>query len=332
VGQTTSSYATFLDETIDYNTDYYYRVYAYNNGGTAPIGVSDPVFLHSIPRSFDEHAPQFQSTPTRLAKVGQLYEVTLDAKSPENEPLFFSLLTGPTNMTVNATSGLVDFTPTDAQVGNIFLSFQVTNNIGRDVLSYTLFVFPPTNHPPVVMINGPYAALTGQNIQFSSVGTSDPDNNTLRYYWNFGDGSTSTDPNPIHAYGGVGDYLVSLFVNDGYGGTASAQTHAQITRPNVPPVAVVSNGPSFTVRLGETRQPITRQAWFRIFTRLAGHISAAWSLPTIRAAPTRTTSQLPWASPTVRRSSCSRFPPTIRMWQARLPLMRAVLLIQMAIR
>ena len=36
------------------------------------------------------------------------------------------------------------------------------------------------------------------------------------------------------------------------GGTATAQTHAQITRPNVPPVAVVSNGPNFVVRLGET--------------------------------------------------------------------------------
>ena len=251
VGQTASSYATFLDTTIAYNTDYYYRVYAYQNGGTAPIGVSDPIFIHSLPRSFDEQAPQFQATPTRLAKVGVLYEVTLDAKSPQNTPIYFSLLTGPTNMTVNPTSGLVDFTPTPDQVGNIFLSFQVTNNIGRDVLSYTLFVFPATNHPPVVMINGPYAALTGQNIQFSSAGTVDPDNNPLRYYWNFGDGSTSTDPNPVHAYGGIGDYLVSLFVNDGYGNTVSAETHAQITRPNVPPVAVVSNGPNFNVRLGE---------------------------------------------------------------------------------
>ena len=252
VGQTTSSYATFLDTTIDYNTDYYYRVYAYQNGGTAPIGISDPVFMHSSPRSFDEHAPQFQSTPTRLAKVGQLYEVTLDAVSPENEPMIFSLLTGPTNMTVNATSGLVDFTPNAAQVGNIFLSFQVTNSVGRDVLSYTLFVFPATNHPPVAVINGPFAALTGQNIQFSSAGTMDPDNNPLRYAWNFGDGSTSTNANPVHAYGGVGNYLVSFFVNDGYGGTATAQTHAQITRPNVPPVAIVSNAPNFTVRLGET--------------------------------------------------------------------------------
>lgn len=252
VGETTGSYATFLDTTIAYNTDYYYRIYAYQNGQTAPIGVSDPVFLRSSPRSFDARAPQFQSTPDRLAKVGQLYDVTLDAVDPQNQPIYFSMLAGPTNMTVNSTSGRVNFTPTAAQVGNIFLSFQVTNTIGRDVLSYTLFVFPATNHAPVAVVNGPYAALTSQNIQFSSAGTVDADNNTLRYYWNFGDGSTSTNPNPVHAYGGIGDYLVSLFVNDGYGGTGSAQTHAQITRPNIPPVAVVSNGPNFTVRLGET--------------------------------------------------------------------------------
>jgi len=252
VGQATSSYATFLDSTVEYNTDYYYRVYAYQNGKATPLGVSDPVFLHSLPRAFDQHAPQFQSTPLRLAKVGQLYEVTLDAVDPENKPMFFSLLAGPSNMTVEATSGVVDFTPTTSQVGNNFVSFQVTNNVGRDVLSYTIFVFPATNHPPVAVINGPFAALTGQDIQFSSAGTMDADNNPLRYAWNFGDGSTSTNANPVHAYGGVGDYLVSFFVNDGYGATATAQTHAQISRPNVPPVAVVSNGPNFAVRLGET--------------------------------------------------------------------------------
>ena len=252
VGQTSSSYATYLDTTIAYNTDYYYRIYAYQNGGTAPIGISDAIFIHSAPRTFDEHAPQFQATPTRLAKVGQLYEVTLNAVSQENEPMYFSLLEGPANMTVNPTSGVVDFTPTTNQIGNNSVSFQVTNSVGRDVLSYTLFVFPPTNHPPVVKINGPYNALTGQNIQFSSAGTADVDNNPLLYYWNFGDGSTATTPNPVHAYGGIGEYLVSLYVNDGYGNTVSAQTQAHITRPDVPPVAVVSNGPNFIVRLGDT--------------------------------------------------------------------------------
>ena len=252
VGQTTSAYATYLDTTIAYNTDYYYRVYAYQNGGTAPIGVSDAVYVHSLPRSFDEQPPSFQAPPLRLAKVGQLYEETISAISPQNLPLYFSLLEGPTNMVVNATNGLVDFTPTAAQVGNIPLSFQVTNSVGRDVLSYTLFVFPASNPPPVIQINGPFTALTGQNIQFSSAGTTVPAGETLRYAWNFGDGSTSTDPNPVHAYGGVGNYLITLYVNNGYGITVSAQTRAVISRPDVPPVAVISNSPNFIVRLGQT--------------------------------------------------------------------------------
>ncbi|MEI6395379.1 MAG: PKD domain-containing protein, partial [Verrucomicrobiota bacterium] len=252
VGRTDSSYATFLDTNIEYNVEYYYRVYACVNGRPDPFGVSDAEFVVSFPRNFDERPPQFQSTPLRVAQVGQLYSVMLDVRNPVNEPLYFSVLAGPANLSVNLTNGNVLYVPTADQIGNQPVSFQVTNDYGRDVLSYTLFVFPASNHPPVAVVNGPYAALTGQDIQFSSAGTRDPDNNPLRYYWNFGDGSTSTNPNPVHAYGGIGDYLVSLFVNDGYGGTTSAQTYAQITRPNVPPVAIVSNGPSFTVRLGET--------------------------------------------------------------------------------
>ncbi len=252
VGRTPSSYATFLDTLADYNTEYYYRVYAYVNGRPDPIGISDPVFVLSPPRSFDEKAPHFRSTPDRLAKVGELYEASLDARDPQNSILAFAKLSGPTNLTVNSTSGLIRYTPTEEQVGSQFVSFEVTNNIGRDVLSYSIFVFPATNHAPVVNVNGPYSALTGQTIDFSSVGTSDPDNQNLRYFWNFGDGSTSTEVNPQHAYGGIGDYLVSLFVNDGYGGTVSAKTHAVITRPNRAPVAFVSGGPSFSRRLGES--------------------------------------------------------------------------------
>src|SRR5579872_375684 len=40
IGQTDSSYATFLDTTIDYSTEYYYRVYAYQNGNPNALGVS----------------------------------------------------------------------------------------------------------------------------------------------------------------------------------------------------------------------------------------------------------------------------------------------------
>lgn len=37
------------------------------------------------------------------------------------------------------------------------------------------------------------------------------------FYWNFGDGTTSTDVNPSHVYGGPGNYTVTLVVSDSNG-------------------------------------------------------------------------------------------------------------------
>ncbi len=252
IGRTDSPLATFLDTNIQYNVEYYYRVYAYVNDRPDPIGVSDAEFVVSFPRDFDERPPHFESTPLRVAQVGQLYAVTLDVKNPVNELLYYSVLVGPANLTVNPTNGAVRYVAGPEQVGGQPLSFQVTNAYGRDVLSYTLFVFPATNHLPVARANGPYSALIGETIQFSSAGSGDEDSDPLRFFWNFGDGTLSTNPSPTHAYAGIGDYLVTLYVNDGYGGTASSQTHASITRPNRAPTAILANGPHFIVRLGET--------------------------------------------------------------------------------
>lgn len=252
IGRTSSDYATFLDTNVAYNVEYYYRIFAYQNGRTDPLGISDPKFIVSRQRGLEDHPPEFLATPIRIAVVGAPYGQSLEARDPENDPFTFNLLLGPTNMTVNPTNGFIDFTPTVDQIGSHLLSFDATNAAGRDVLSFSIFVFPASNAAPVVNVNGPYAALTGEAVQFSSAGTSDPNGDSLRYFWNFGDGQSSTNPNPTHVYTGAGDYLVSLFVNDGYGGTASAMTHAVISVPNRPPTALVANGPHFNLRLGET--------------------------------------------------------------------------------
>ncbi|MCK5336391.1 MAG: PKD domain-containing protein, partial [Gammaproteobacteria bacterium] len=40
--------------------------------------------------------------------------------------------------------------------------------------------------PPVANANGPYVAVNGNPISFSSVGSSDADGSIASYYWNFG--------------------------------------------------------------------------------------------------------------------------------------------------
>ncbi len=61
--------------------------------------------------------------------------------------------------------------------------------------------------------------------------SSDPDGQIIKRQWDFGDGTTSTDQNPTHAYGRAGSYTVTLTVTDNEGSTGS--TSVTITVINV---------------------------------------------------------------------------------------------------
>jgi len=59
-------------------------------------------------------------------------------------------------------------------------------------------------------------------VNFSSNGSSDPNNNPLTYAWNFGDGITSSLANPSHTYTTAGVYSVTLSVSNGTSSTAAS--------------------------------------------------------------------------------------------------------------
>ncbi len=131
--------------------------------------------------------------------------------------------------------------------GTFTVSLSVTDNKGATSTASTTATVTggSTNLSPVPNANGPYAALVGVAINFSSAGTHDPDGNLVSGSWNFGDGATSTNANPTHVYSTAGIYTVTLSVTDNKGATASTSTTATITTNN--PVNVVpvahANGP-----------------------------------------------------------------------------------------
>ena len=74
----------------------------------------------------------------------------------------------------------------------------------------------------------PQVPETGGTVQFTDAST-DPRDAIQSWAWNFGDGTSSTDRNPTHAYSAPGQYTVTLRVTTADGSSfpvAGPKTHA----------------------------------------------------------------------------------------------------------
>jgi len=77
------------------------------------------------------------------------------------------------------------------------------------------------NMPPTAAIDySPKEPKVGTKILFESKST-DADGQIVSYYWDFGDGSNSTQQSPSHTYTEKGTYTVTLKVMDNYGEEAT---------------------------------------------------------------------------------------------------------------
>jgi PKD repeat protein len=75
-------------------------------------------------------------------------------------------------------------------------------------------------------------------VNFSSAGSGDPDGSIASYFWEFGDGVTSTAPNPSHTYAVPGQYVALLTVTDNQGASTRNTVRVDATAPNQLPVAM----------------------------------------------------------------------------------------------
>ncbi|GAB7036239.1 MULTISPECIES: PA14 domain-containing protein [Catenuloplanes] len=79
------------------------------------------------------------------------------------------------------------------------------------------------NHSPSAVATADVTKGTGPlTVHFDGTGSTDPDGDPVGYAWDFGDGTTSTDPAPVKSYPDTGVYPVTLTVDDGRGHTAQA--------------------------------------------------------------------------------------------------------------
>lgn len=93
-----------------------------------------------------------------------------------------------------------------------------------------MMVAPPPNQAPRAVIVAPAEGEVKQPLQFRSTGSTDPDGDPLTYTWSFGDGATSSAPDPVHAYDKPGNYQARLTVADNRGGSGDAAAFVGIIR------------------------------------------------------------------------------------------------------
>lgn len=75
------------------------------------------------------HPPVITSTaPTGTASLGESYQYPVTAQDPDNDPLTYQLLQAPSGMAINATSGLVSWTP--GLTGSFTATVQVADGRG----------------------------------------------------------------------------------------------------------------------------------------------------------------------------------------------------------
>ncbi len=115
------------------------------------------------------------------------------------------------------------------KVVSILLSFAVIGLMLLSVSSCTKKVDPPT-----VTI---FASVDGYVVAFTATAT-----NTDTYNWDFGDGESGSEQNPVHTYAQSGSYTATLIVT-GEGGTAEASTTVVISAS---PLEMLTGGPSAT--------------------------------------------------------------------------------------
>ena len=95
----------------------------------------------------------------------------------------------------------------------------------------------------ILVLSGPvadfsYSLMGCANVAFTDMSTIPTGYNAVQWYWDFGDGSTSTIPNPVHTFNtGMNNYTVSLTVTaDSLNYTCSSTISYPVNVPGIPSV------------------------------------------------------------------------------------------------
>jgi subtilisin-like proprotein convertase family protein len=159
----------FYEEAIDGNWTFEIWDHARRDTGTLNS------WSLTIAAQLDNLPPEINSTPVTTATEDAAYSYDVDATDPDvGDALTFSLDTAPAGMSINASSGLISWTPTNEQVGGNPVLVRVTDaGSAYDTQSFSINV-ANTNGNPVITSN-PVLEAAEDSLYEYDVDANDPD-------------------------------------------------------------------------------------------------------------------------------------------------------------
>ena len=165
---------------------------------------------------------------SRVTHFGVATAITLAGVDADNDGLFYSVQSQPTHGSLTGTPPNLIYTAEIGYVGSDGFTFKVNDGL-MDSPSATVSITATNFTPTVVITASPTSVVPNGPVAFNATG-SDADGDPLMYAWDFGDGATSTEQNPAHAYTQVGSYMATVTVTDAAGATALASIFIQVSQ------------------------------------------------------------------------------------------------------
>ncbi|MFA5415034.1 MAG: PKD domain-containing protein, partial [Methanoregula sp.] len=245
------------------------KVYALNPNGTLKWSYLTGAGVRSSPAIGPDGTVYIGSRDKKVYAFAGVVDYTAD-KTTGTAPLAIQF-NG--TSTVTPISWLWDFgdgtnstdlnlSHTYSTTGNFTAKLTLTHASGTNYLTRTITVTAP-DVPPVAnftadVTSGAYPLL----VQFTDQSTGSP----TAWSWNFGDESSSTSRNPLHAYSSPGTYTVTLTATNALGSNTTSKAGYITVSDRIAPVA------SFTASPRTGLAPLEVQ-----FTDTSANAPASWS-------------------------------------------------------
>ena len=160
-------------------------------------------------------SPVISSTPVLTTKEDTSYSYQVIASDVDNDPLTYTLISNPSNMTISST-GLIIWNPLQSNIGSHTIVLKVSDSKGASTTQTYILIVSSVNDKPVITSTPTTDAYERLNYSYQ-IEAYDVDNTVLFYLLSAPQGVTVSSTGEVSwtpTDSQVGNHNISIFVTD----------------------------------------------------------------------------------------------------------------------